>query len=84
MTDKIDLGVIPVYVHGKHAEKLAYEYVDEMVDAKLAERRELGDAHPYAYTLGYTQSRLGTILSRLKYGHPEVYEEIIECYFKDD
>lgn len=84
MTDKIDLGVIPVYVHGKHAEKTAYDYVDEMIDAKLKEQMKLGEKNPYAYTLGYTQSRLATILSYLDVHYPAQYDEIINRFFKDD
>lgn len=74
-------GYIPIVVHGGHAQISAFDVVAEMVDNKLKERQELGDKAPYAYTLGFTESRLACILNTLKYHHPEVFDEIMEDYF---
>ena len=74
-------GMIPNAVHGKHAQISAFDIVAEMVDNKLKEQIELGNKAPYAYTLGFTQSRLSLILNSLKYRHPEIFDEIMEEYF---
>lgn len=74
-------GMIPNAVHGKHAEIDVFACVDEMVDSKLKEQIELGSKAPYAYTLGFTQTRLSLILLYLKHRHPEILDEIVEEYF---
>lgn len=74
-------GYIPIVVHGGHAQINAFDSVNQLVDQKLEERRELGDQHPYAYTLGYIQSRFSIILNHIKYHHPEIFDEIMEEFF---
>lgn len=74
-------GMIPNAVHGKHAEIDVFACVDEMVDSKLKEQIELGSKAPYAYTLGFTQTRLSLILFHLKHRHPEILDEIMEEFF---
>lgn len=73
--------MIPNAVHGKHAEIDVFACVDEMVDSKLKEQIELGGKAPYAYTLGFTQTRLSLILHYLKHRHPEILDEIMEEFF---
>lgn len=74
-------GYIPIVVHGGHAQINAFDVVNEMVDNKLKERQELGDIAPYAYTLGYIQSRFSIVLNHIKYSHPDIYESIMAEFF---
>jgi hypothetical protein len=69
-------GVFPNVVHGRHAMK--NDFVKAFVDSYIEKGRERNCINEYAFALGAVESRLFSILSRLKYMNPEIYNKIIE------
>jgi len=78
-------GVFPNVVHGRHAidERNPHEIVKVFVDKAISDRIALdsnGLVYAHSYGLGAVESRLGSVMSRLKHFHPHVYEEMLVIF----
>jgi hypothetical protein len=62
-----------------------YRFTKEFVDKIIQSRKDEGydDQGAHSYAIGFVESRIGSILTTLKYQHPEAFKDVIEFNFPE-